>query len=195
MWYVSIKSRVIMPERGRGMATKEKTRSGRPVVDTYRGMDARRGNVADQTAQVSDRFPLISAALAHAKYTVWYVQTLLCEIRNLPRRIHMVSERMNRQDYQLELGPSTEETLSGYLVPCKATIGRMEYITSLLKTYPWLTGADVLLALDGWDVGSGYYNDILGIENKQLDISQKDQYPLPLVQQRYEAKQCNLTGE
>ena len=51
----------------------------------------------------------------------------------------------------IDLGPLYEESPSGELVPCKATIARTQYVEFLLARYPWASDADILLALDGWD--------------------------------------------
>ena len=83
--------------------------------------------------------------------TAWYVRTLGSEIRSLPHRIRMLHRKTNDP---IDLGPLYEESPSGELLPCKATIARTQYVEFLLARYPWASGADILLALDGWDKGT-----------------------------------------
>src|ERR1700722_5755603 len=95
----------------------------------------------------------INPAPSLASYALWYVRTLLSEVRSLPHRIRMLS-RKTTQNFPMDLGPLFEKTPSGEMVPCKATIARTQYIEFLLARYPWASDGDVLLALDGWDKGT-----------------------------------------
>lgn len=153
--------------------TKERTPAEPKQSDTRTGkVHAQSGNVGGTRG--GSVAPPKSAALDRVRYFSWYARMLLSEIRNAPRRIRIVSERMNHLDSHVELGPVTEVGSHGGFVLSKSTIARMEYITALHARYPWLTDADVLLALDGWDVGSGYRTYSHRSENIPLDISQRD---------------------
>lgn len=116
-----------------------------------------------------------------ASCTVWYVHTLASEARSLPHRIQMLSERKNRQNIPLDLGPLYEEGPSGELLPCKATFARTQYIESLLARYPWVSESDILLALDGWDKGTEHLLRTEGT-SKMDEVAAKRQYELALSQ-------------
>lgn len=111
-----------------------------------------------------------------ASYGVWYVQTFVSEARTLPRRIHLLSQKTN----PIDLGPIYEESPSGQLLPCKATIARTQYVEFLLARYPWATDADILLALDGWNKGTEYSLGTRGTDNMDA-VSARDQYDLALT--------------
>lgn len=110
-----------------------------------------------------------------ASNTLWYVHTLLLEVRSLPRRIGMLSQRTYRHSDPIDLGPMFEKTQSGETVPCKATIARTQYVEFLLARYPWATDADILLALDGWDKGTEWALDTAGSNNMhETETRQRD---------------------
>lgn len=67
--------------------------------------------------------------------------------------MQMLSRRKYHRE-PIDLGPAFEESPTGEIVPCKATLARTQYIEFLLARYPWASDADVLLALDGWDKGT-----------------------------------------
>jgi hypothetical protein len=114
-----------------------------------------------------------------ASYTAWYARTLLSEVRTVPHRIRMLPRKKNDP---IDLGPLYEESPSGELVPCKATIARTQYVEFLLARYPWASDADILLALDGWDKGTELVRHTL--DTSKMDASAaKDQYPLALSHQ------------
>ena len=94
---------------------------------------------------------LIVRAQSLASYSAWYVRTLVSEVRSLPHRIRILSQKKNDP---IDLGPMYEELPSGETLPCKATIARTQYVEFLLARYPWASEADILLALDGWDKGT-----------------------------------------
>ncbi len=71
----------------------------------------------------------------------WYVRTLVSEVRNVPRRIRMLPRRTHDP---IDLGPLYEQSPSGDLLPCKATIARTQYVEFLLARYPWVSEADIL---------------------------------------------------
>ena len=130
-------------------------------------MGCRTGN--DRVGSVDVRMPsIVDHVHSLASYTAWYARTLVSEARSLPHRIRLISQRKNRQPVPLDLGPLYEEDPSGEIVPCKATIARTQYIEFLLARYPWVSDADILLALDGWDKGTEYL-----VRNR--DTSKKDE--------------------
>ena len=118
-----------------------------------------------------------------ASYSVWYVRTLLSEVRSLHHRIRVLSQKTNCQKFPVDFGPMFEKDQSGQTVPCKATIARTQYIEFLLARYPWASGADVLLALDGWDKGTQYVLHTSDTSNMDELEARRDQYPLALSEQ------------
>ena len=125
----------------------------------------------------------IPASPSRVSYWLWYVRTLVSEVRSLPHRIQMLSRRTNRQDFPVDLGPLFETTPSGETLPCKATIARTQYIEFLLARYPWVSAADALLALDGWDKGTEYTRRSADSGNMDGEESKRNQYSLALIQQ------------
>jgi hypothetical protein len=123
---------------------------------------------------------LIARARSLSSYSLWYVRTLVSEVRSLPHRIRILSQRTSRQDLPVDLGPLFEKGPSGEIVPCKATIARTQYIEFLLAKFPWASGADVLLALDGWDKGTEYIRRISDTDDIREEESQRQQYSLAL---------------
>jgi hypothetical protein len=111
--------------------------------------------------------------------TAWYVQTLGSEVCSLPHRIRMLRRKTNDP---IDLGPLYEESPSGELLPCKATIARTEYVEFLLARYPWASDADILLALDGWDKGTECFLRTRDTGSMDASVT-KDQYPLALSHQ------------
>ena len=110
--------------------------------------------------------------------SAWYARTLVSEVCNVPRRIRLLPRK--RHD-PLDLGPLYEESPSGELVPCKATIARTQYVEYLLARYPWASDSDILLALDGWDKGTELVRH--SSDTSKMDASvARDQYPLALAQ-------------
>jgi hypothetical protein len=114
-----------------------------------------------------------------ASSTAWYARTLGSEVRSFPHRIRMLRRKTN---HPIDLGPLYEESPSGELLPCKATVARTQYVEFLLARYPWASDADILLALDGWDRGTECF--LRTRDNGNMDASAaKDQYPLALSHQ------------
>jgi hypothetical protein len=163
-----------MPEEAAMSPTKEK----RPPEQTQKGSPQREHDHHFDNVDAK-RIPVLGRVRARLTYIAWYVRTLLSETRSLPHRMRVLSERMNHHAYQLELGPLTEEGPLGELRPCKATIGRTQCIESLTAKYPWISFGDVLLALDGWEMGSEYTRHSQDNENMPLGLAQENQYPLP----------------
>lgn len=93
---------------------------------------------------------VINPALLLVEDVRWYGRTLVSEVRSFAHRIRILSRRRRHRD-PIDLGPMFEESPTGELVPCKATLARTQYIEFLLARFPWASDADVLLALDGWD--------------------------------------------
>jgi hypothetical protein len=124
--------------------------------------------------------PLISNYVRSlASGTAWYARILVSEVRSFPRRIRIVRRRKSDP---IDLGPLYEESPSGELVPCKATIARTQYVEFLLARYPWASDADILLALDGWDKGTELLRRTQ--DTSKMDASAaRDQYPLALSHQ------------
>jgi hypothetical protein len=83
----------------------------------------------------------------------------------------------------VDLGPLFEKSPTGEIVPCKATIARTQYIEFLLARFPWASGGDVLMALDGWDKGSESVNRNVGTSHMDAEESRRNQYPLALIEQ------------
>ena len=108
--------------------------------------------------------------------SVWYVRTLVSEVRSLPHRIRMLSQKKNDP---IDLGPIYEELPSGETLPCKATIARTQYVEFLLARYPWASEADILLALDGWDKGTECFLRTRDTDNMDA-LAAKEQYHLAL---------------
>jgi hypothetical protein len=115
-----------------------------------------------------------------ASSSSWYVRTLVSEVRNVPRRIRILPRKKNDP---LDLGPLYEESPTGELVPCKATIARTQYVEFLLARYPWASDGDVLLALDGWDKGTEYISRTSDTSNAVEERARREQYPLALIEQ------------
>ena len=114
-----------------------------------------------------------------ASYTLLYARTLVSEVRSLPHRIRLLSRK---NYYPIDLGPLYETDQGGETLPCKATIARTQYIEFLLARYPWVTDAEVLLALDGWDRGTECF--LRTQDTSSMDASAaRDQYPLALSHQ------------
>ena len=116
-----------------------------------------------------------------ASYTTWYVRTLIFEVRSLPHRIRLLSQKTNEGTLPLDLGAAFETAPNGETVPCKATLAHTQYIEFLLARYPWASHADVLMALDGWDKGSQQF---VRTDTNNMDAvrAQFNQYPLALQQ-------------
>jgi hypothetical protein len=125
----------------------------------------------------------IPAAPSLVSYCVWYIRTLASEVRSLPHRIQMLSRRTNRQNFPVDLGPLFEKSPTGEIVPCKATIARTQYVEFLLARFPWASGGDVLLALDGWEKGTELVRRTADTSNMDAEESRRNQYPLALVEQ------------
>jgi hypothetical protein len=122
---------------------------------------------------VFDRVRFLASCIA------WYAHMLLSESRSLPHRIRMLSRRTYRQNLPLDLGPMFETLPSGETVPCKATIARTQYVEFLLARYPWASGADILLALDGWDKGTESSRRTEGTSSMDK-VATREQYDLAL---------------
>ena len=58
-----------------------------------------------------------------------------------------------------------------------------QYIEFLLARYPWVSAADALLALDGWDKGTEYIRGNADTGNMNAEESKRNQYPLALIEQ------------
>jgi len=114
-----------------------------------------------------------------ASHVAWYVRSLVSEVRSVPHRIHMLPRKKTDP---IDLGPLYEESPSGQLLPCKATIARTQYVEFLLARYPWATGADILLALDGWNKGTECFLRTQDTSNMDASAA-RDQYPLALSHQ------------
>ena len=125
----------------------------------------------------------IPASPSRVSYWLWYVRTLVSEVRSLPHRIQMLSQRTNRRDFPVDLGPLFEKSPTGEIVPCKATIARTRYVEFLLARFPWASGGDVLLALDGWDKGTESVLRSADTNSMDAEESRRNQYPLALVEQ------------
>jgi hypothetical protein len=95
----------------------------------------------------------------------------------------MLSQRTSRQGFPVDLGPLFEKSPTGETLPCKATIARTQYIEFLLARYPWASGADILLALDGWDKGTEYIRRNADSGKMDAEESSRNQYPLALIEQ------------
>ncbi len=106
----------------------------------------------------------------------WYARTLLSEVRSVPHRIRMLPRKTSDP---IDLGPLYERSPSGDLQPCKATIARTQYVEFLLARYPWVSEADILLALDGWDKGTEGFLSTRDTGNMDASAA-RDQYPLAL---------------
>jgi hypothetical protein len=105
---------------------------------------------------------------------------LLLEARSFVQRMRILSEKRKTQA-PIDLGPLFEESPSGELVPCKATFARTQYIEFLLARYSWVTDADLLLALDGWDKATKCTPDISGSGSASMrEHESSSQYPLAL---------------
>jgi hypothetical protein len=117
-------------------------------------------------------------ALGSAASLSWYVRTLLLEVRSLSHRIRILSRKRNRPD-PIDLGPMYEVGPDGATVLCKATFARTKYIEFLLARFPWVTDADILLALDGWDKAS---KGMLRSEDTERmdEVATSEQYHLTL---------------
>jgi hypothetical protein len=111
---------------------------------------------------------------------LWYARTLVSEIRIVPHRIRMLHRKTNDP---IDLGPLYERSPSGHLLPCKATIARTQYVEFLLARYPWVSEADVLLALDGWDKGTEGFLNSRDTGSMDESAAARDQYPLALSHQ------------
>lgn len=119
--------------------------------------------------------------LSRVSYMKSYVRTYVSELRSLPHRIRLLSQKTSAGRLPLDLGPMYEETPNGEFVPCKATHARMQYIEFVLARYPWATAADLLLALDGWDKGTESQSHTSDTSNMGEGMASVDQYPLALV--------------
>jgi hypothetical protein len=114
-----------------------------------------------------------------ASYSSWYVRTLVSEVRSVRHRIRMLPRKTSDP---IDLGPLYEESPSGELLPCKATVARTQYVKFLLARYPWVSEADILLALDGWNKGTEGFLRTQDTSNMDASAA-KDQYPLALSHQ------------
>jgi hypothetical protein len=108
----------------------------------------------------SDRVRLLAAGAS------WYGHTLLSEARSFVHRIRML-RKMNPRSEPVDLGPMFEESPAGEILPCTATIARIQYIESVLARFPWASDADILLALDGWDQGAREFPHTEGCDDKR----------------------------
>jgi hypothetical protein len=119
---------------------------------------------------------------ARLSYISWYVRTLVSETRSLPQRMRILSERTNHLAGHVDLGPLAQETKQGHLVSCTSTISRMQCIESVSAKHPWATDAELLIALDAWEMGSEYT-----LRNQNQDTSSterqlsRDQVPFPFL--------------
>lgn len=119
---------------------------------------------------------------ARVKYSSWYVRALLFEMSSLFQRMRILSERMNPLAYHVDLGPLTKETPEGHAVTCMSTASRSRCIEAVSTKYPWVTDAELLIALDAWEMGSEYTRGNLDTSNTEIQFSQEDQYPLALAE-------------
>jgi hypothetical protein len=85
----------------------------------------------------------------------WWTQTLRLEIRSFLCRIQILRDKRWAQP-AIDLGPLYEPTLSGHLLLSAETQHRTSSIQSLFAKYPWASGSDAMLVLEGWDMGKQF---------------------------------------
>lgn len=91
-------------------------------------------------------------------------------------RIRILSEK--RLGYAATgCGPLYEEEPSGHLALSRRTISRMNSIEALCAKYPWAREADLMLVLEGWDMGSGFAQYNADTEDRDTETS----YSVPPV--------------
>ena len=101
----------------------------------------------------------------------WFVHIARAEVRSLCNRIRVLRDRRKMQTdrydgMSVDLGPllepklnesvsqhSQQEAPAGCLVPCTETLCRSRDIESLFSKFPWASDADILLFLEGWEMG------------------------------------------
>jgi hypothetical protein len=106
----------------------------------------------------------------------WWTRTLSREIRSLHGRICVLREK-RKGLHPNDVGPLYREETSGLLSLSLETIARSTSIRDICATYRWVSAADVLLVLLGWDKGMEFALCTLG--NKDMETETASRRPTP----------------
>jgi hypothetical protein len=94
---------------------------------------------------------------------LWWMKTLWTEMRSLTHRIRILHKSKSRKDPRMvSCGLLFDRVSTGHLVLSHSTVARVEDAIAMCSKYPWVSDADMILALDGWDLGSKYVRGISG---------------------------------
>jgi hypothetical protein len=85
----------------------------------------------------------------------WWLQTLSQELRSLYGRIGVLRERKTGL-HPSDLGTLYRETPSGHLSLSARTAARTASIRNIFAKYRWAGAADVMLVLEGWEMGNRF---------------------------------------
>ncbi len=108
---------------------------------------------------------------------LWFARITHAEVRSFYNRICVLRDRRKTQTDRydgIDLGPLLEsalmerdhgfhpierEALAAHLVPCRETVSRSRDIENLFSKYPWVSDGDILLFLEGWEMGTQSVHD------------------------------------
>ena len=86
---------------------------------------------------------------------LWWMRTLWAEMRSLIYRIRILHE--SRKDPRMaSCGFLFDRVSAGHLVLSRSTVARVEGKIAICSKYSWASDADMILALNGWGLGSKY---------------------------------------
>jgi hypothetical protein len=86
---------------------------------------------------------------------LWWMKTIWTEMRSLTYRIRLLHE-CRKDPRKVSCALFFEKDSTGRVDLSASTVARIEDTLAILSKYLWATHADMILALEGWDLGSGY---------------------------------------
>lgn len=122
------------------------------------------GSLADRPAWSSAAALLVPRLFLSkmGREILWWVRTVGAELRSLAGRMRALHARRRGPDDSLSCGLLFERESSGRVVLSRSTLARIEGTVALLSKYQWASDADMMLVLEGWDLGSEYATAHIG---------------------------------
>ena len=90
---------------------------------------------------------------------LWWARTVWTEMRSLTHRIRLLHE-CKKDPLRVSCVLYFERDSTGRVDLSSSTCARIEGTLAILSKYPWASDADMILALEGWDLGCGYLQHI-----------------------------------